>query len=139
MVTWFGKNIFGTPNYESETESAEVYKKSEEVLRKKIQEGSDIVIEVFWMSNASRDFARSIVEELEANYQQIEVIVVSEKILKNRIEERFTKPDRDSDGDWNVYLKLKEIREESDNSSRFIVSNNLKQKELFLQIDKLIS
>jgi len=91
------------------------------------------------MSNASRDFARSIVEELEANYQQIEVIVVSEKILKNRIEERFTKPDRDSDGDWNVYLKLKEIREESDNSSRFIVSNNLKQKELFLQIDKLIS
>jgi len=125
------------PNYESKEEQAEVYRRVEELIRTSLQSKKNIVLEAFGMSEQSRKTAQDIIESENWTYQQIEVIWPNENELKERILSRYNWENRDSDGDRNVYLKLKDQREDS-KSDRIIIKNQWWIDDLYEEVDIIV-
>ena len=129
------KSLYPDPQYTSQ-ESGHVYTVTEEKMYEALDQKKDIVLEAFMVTNRSRNFARRIVEENGGRYIQVELRWPDENELQRRIEARFDDVDRDSDGDRNVYMKLKALREESDDQNRLVIFNNGSIYELYRKIDE---
>lgn len=135
-IIW--KAMSKEPNYESKEEQEEVYKRAEQLIRKSLQWKKNVVLETFGMTEESRNFAQKITVSGDWIYQQVEVVWPKEDVLKERIISRYNGENRDSDGDRNVYLKLKSQWEES-KSDRIIIKNQWIVDDLYKEIDAIVA
>lgn len=134
---FYHKNIFEHPWYSAEEQKI-VNDKIEKDIRAYMESWNSFSLQCFWVKRHSRFFVKTMVEMAGYEYVQICTEVNDEEILKKRIEQRFNLPDRDSDGDRNVYLKLKELRWERLEEDGFLIHNNWTLQELEQQVDAIL-
>lgn len=116
------KQLFGSPLYTDEENQA-TFEYLQKILRNQLWTWKSILFEWSGTRLASRVMIEHLAEEYNYEYIQVYCKTPDDKQVKNRIEQRLTKSDRDHNWNRENALTLRTLRDEPIDPT-FVIENN---------------
>jgi len=125
------KALFDPPNY-SQEESAYLFRACNKLIANLLERGVSVVLDATNLFERFRERLYRIADSLEAKLILVR-IEASPEVVKNRLESRAGSMAGNSDADWSVYQKMKDMAERM-TRNHYVVDTS---KDIKPAIDKI--
>ncbi|GAB7094753.1 AAA family ATPase [Halolamina litorea] len=127
------KELFPEPTYAAE-ESAAVYDELLARAREGLDAGDHVVLDATFRRRELRQRAATVAEETGVEFRRVRV-TCEESVVRDRIHERQTEEDDESDADFAIYTQLKDEFEPIEDEDHLVVDNSGPLSETLEAVD----